>query len=70
MVATIQASKVSMRYLKNNFHLQQHTDQQFFPEWFANLPELSSQEKTALDQIKNNYLYLTEDDPMVVLLKC
>ncbi len=45
MVATIQASKLSIGYLEDNFHLQRHTDKQFFPEWFANLPELSSEKK-------------------------
>ncbi len=68
MVATIQANKVSFSYLEDNFHLQRHTDEQFFTEWLTDLPELSSEEKTALDQIKNNYLYLAKDESMLEIM--
>lgn len=39
------------------FHLSPTEDETFFPEWHHALPELSTSEKTALEQLRRRYLY-------------
>lgn len=65
MVQTLQASKVSLEYLREKFNLQRSTDRNFFTEWLTELPELTEGEKQALDKIKNNYIYLAERREML-----
>jgi hypothetical protein len=43
------------------FNLRRTEDEQFFTEWFESLPELTQQEKTALDQIRYRYRYHRAD---------
>jgi Type I restriction enzyme R protein N terminus (HSDR_N) len=60
MVQTIQASELTLHEVKAKFGLQENQDASFFPEWQDNLPELTDAEKQTLDQIKANFLYLSE----------
>ncbi len=62
---TIQASKVTLAYLREKLNLQRTADEHFFTEWLTDLPELSDAEKQALDQVKSNYIYLAELRPMM-----
>jgi len=64
-MTTIQASKVTLAYLREKFNLQRTADEHFFTEWLTDLPELSDAEKQALDQVKSNYIYLAELRPMM-----
>lgn len=64
-MTTIQASKVTLAYLREKFNLQRTADESFFTEWLTDLPELSDEEKQALDRVKSNYLYLAELRPMM-----
>ena len=64
-MTTIQASKVTLAYLREKFNLQRTADESFFTEWLTDLPELSDGEKQALDRVKSNYLYLAELRPMM-----
>ncbi|MBC6472362.1 MAG: restriction endonuclease subunit R [Hormoscilla sp. GM102CHS1] len=64
-MTTIQASKVTLAYLREKFNLQRTADEHFFTEWLTDLPELSDGEKQALDQVKSNYIYLAELRPMM-----
>ena len=64
-MTTIQASKVTLAYLRETFNLQRTADESFFTEWLTDLPELSDGEKQALDRVKSNYLYLAELGPMM-----
>lgn len=60
MVQTIQISELTLHEIKTKFGLQETQDESFFSEWEDNLPELTDSEKQALDQIKKNFLYLSE----------
>ena len=64
-MTTIQASKLSLAYLRDKFNLRLTEDEQFFTEWLTNLPELEDSQKRSLDQIKKDYLYLSERRPMM-----
>lgn len=64
-MTTIPASKVTLAYLREKFNLQRTADESFFTEWLTDLPELSDEEKQALDRVKSNYLYLAELRPMM-----
>jgi hypothetical protein len=65
MVTVIQAQTVNIIDLKEKFGLQLAESDQFFPEWFDNLPELTESEKQALDRVKTNYLSLVERRPIL-----
>jgi hypothetical protein len=65
MVQTIQAKDVTLRNLKVDFGLQFVDDDQFFPEWKDELPNISDIEKSSLDKVKAGYLNLVEDPPLL-----
>lgn len=56
MVQTIPITDVTLHDLREKFNLHRIDDRQFFPEWWADLPELSNLDKQLLDQVKLNYL--------------
>ncbi|MBD2434475.1 MULTISPECIES: hypothetical protein [Fischerella] len=64
MVQVIQAQTVNITYLKEKFGLQLADSDQFFTEWFENLPVITAQEKQTLDRVKTNYLSLVEGRPI------
>ncbi|MDZ8023384.1 MAG: restriction endonuclease subunit R [Nostoc sp. DcaGUA01] len=65
MVQVIQAQNITLAYLKKKFALHKSEDEQFFPEWFDYLPEISELEKQYLDRVKNNYLNVLENAPLL-----
>lgn len=65
MVQTIQAQNISLYDLKAKFDLHLAEDDQFFPEWMDDLPQLTNLEKQSLDRVKSNYLNLTHRRPML-----
>jgi hypothetical protein len=60
MVQTIQAQNIKLHDLIEEFGLQRTEDEQFFREWQDDLPELTNLEKQALDEVKADYLHLSE----------
>ena len=60
MVQTIQASNIRLRDLIEEFGLERNDDEKFFREWQDHLPELTELEKQALDEVKADYLHLSE----------
>ncbi|MEB3338906.1 MAG: type I restriction endonuclease [Leptolyngbyaceae bacterium] len=42
---------------ENRFQLRRAEEEQFFPEWWEELPALTGSEKTYLDEIRHRYLY-------------
>lgn len=60
MVQVTQAQNVNLIYLKEKFGLQRTDNEQFFTEWFENLPDINDWEKQYLDRVKTNYLSLIE----------
>ncbi len=60
MAVTLQAEKVTLYDLENQFKLKLTNDKAFFPECRGDVPELKDLDKTILDRIKNNYLNLAK----------
>lgn len=55
------AENITLSSLRDKFNLEQTYDRQFFPEWCDNLTQLTDLDKQSLDQIKDWYLYQTEN---------
>ncbi len=60
MVQAIQASELTLREVKTKFGLEESQDTSFFMEWQESLPGLTDVQKQRLDEIKANFLYLSE----------
>ncbi|MBW4477780.1 MAG: restriction endonuclease subunit R [Tolypothrix brevis GSE-NOS-MK-07-07A] len=60
MVTVIQAQNLNIIDLEKKFGLQLDDSDQFFTEWFDNLPEITESEKQALDRVKANFLSLVK----------
>ena len=69
MTSTIAAQKVKLHDLKTKFGLRLVQDESFFTEWTDDLPEVTQSERSALDRIKRNYLYLLEYPVMESIVK-
>lgn len=65
MVQLIQAQNATFRDLEENFNLEYTEDEQFFPEWRADFPDLSDFEKQQLDKVKAGYLNLLKYPPVL-----
>jgi hypothetical protein len=65
MVTVIQAQTVNIIDLKEKFGLQLAESDDFFTEWFDNLPEITESEKQALDRVKANYFSLVDRRPIL-----
>ncbi len=62
--AAITKSITTLNDLEAKFNLRRTEDEQFFTEWFADLPELTQEQQTALDQIKARYRYHRANGPL------
>ena len=51
----------SLAEVESRFHLRRTEDEQFFPEWYDNLPQITDEEKASLDVIRRRYLYHLAD---------
>lgn len=47
----------SLAEVESRFHLTRTEDEQFFTEWYENLPQITDEEKASLDVIRRRYLY-------------
>ena len=65
MAQTIAANEATLRDLKQSFGLQQIQKDTFFPEWCATPEAWSSVEKLLLDRVKDNFLGLMDDPPIL-----
>ncbi|MCP2728244.1 restriction endonuclease subunit R [Limnofasciculus baicalensis] len=65
MVQTIQAKDIDLRYLIDIFCIQLVEDDQFFPEWQTDLPEITDLDKQLLDKVKAGYLNLLNYPPLL-----
>jgi len=64
MVQIIQAQDMDLRYLIENHRLQLVENNQF-PEWQEDLPDLSDSDKQQLDKVKAGYLNLLNYPPLL-----
>lgn len=58
MVQIIQASELTLYEIEEKFNLQMVEDEEFFPEWQEDLPEVTEVEKQWLDRVKADFLSL------------
>jgi hypothetical protein len=65
MATIMRAGEVTLHDLGTRFGLQPVKDATFFPEWHAELPEISEQEQQQLDRIQASYLHLVSQTSMV-----
>ena len=65
MVETIAAENVTLEQLRTQFGLELVQTAEFFPEWQTDLPEISSEEKALLNQIKDGYVNLRNYPPLL-----
>ena len=65
MIQVIQAQNITLAYLKKKFALYKSEDEQFFTEWLDYIPEMTELEKQYLDRVKNNYLNVLENAPLL-----
>lgn len=65
MVQTIPANKVSIRTLIDDFGLELVRDEDFFPEWQIDLPEVTIAEQQQLDRIIDGFNNLLEYPPLL-----
>ncbi|MEG5034176.1 type I restriction endonuclease [Microcoleus sp. AT3-D2] len=64
MTQSLQAKTLTLREVKTKFNLQLAEDEQFFPEWIDDLPEITDEEKRYLDKVKAGYTN-TAEYPMI-----
>ncbi len=62
--AAITKRITTLNQVEAKFNLRRTEDEQFFTEWFADLPELTQEEQTTLDQIKARYRYHRANGPL------
>lgn len=55
----------SLNDLQEKFNLRQTKDDGLFTEWYEDLPEITEQEKVALDKIKERYDYHRSASPLL-----
>ena len=65
MAQTIAANEVTFKDLKQSFGLQQIHKDTFFPEWCVTPEAWSPAEKVLLDRVKNNFLGLMDNPPIL-----
>jgi len=61
----IQAKDVTLHDLEENFNLVLSDNQQFFPEWQTELPDINPYEKEFLDKVKASYIHLIKYPAML-----
>ena len=69
MPDTVAARKIKLYDLKTKSGLRKAQDEAFFLEWSAGLPEVTETERSTLDRVKQNYLYLLEYPVMESIVK-
>jgi predicted type IV restriction endonuclease len=65
MIQVIPAAEATLRTLKQTLNLQPATNAQFFSEWQGEMEPIDELEQQALDRVKDNYLDLLEDPPVL-----
>lgn len=64
MPDTLYAKNVTLHDLEVSFSLRLAEDENFFPEWRTELPQLTDQEQQLLDKVRAGYMNLIRYPPM------
>ncbi len=65
MVNTIPASQATLADLEGRYGLSLTPQEDFFPEWSADLPSLTELEQRSLDRVKANFTSLLKTPPLL-----
>jgi len=65
MSQTIRATDISLHDLETKFGLQLAVEEQFFPEWQTDLPEITDLDKQVMDRVKASYFNLIKYPPLL-----
>jgi hypothetical protein len=65
MLQTLRDKNATIRDLIDQFGLQSVEEDDFFPEWQEDLPEITEQEKQFLNKVKEGYWNLLESPPLL-----
>lgn len=65
MTETLSAQTVTLRDLIDRFGLTLTEDENFFPEWQENLPDISPSDRQLLDKVKAGYINLLNHPPLL-----
>ncbi|HBQ97740.1 MULTISPECIES: restriction endonuclease subunit R [unclassified Roseofilum] len=65
MPTTVPAQTITLRELIDRFGLTLTEDEEFFPEWQENLPEISQSDRQLLDKVKAGYINLLNHPPLL-----
>jgi len=65
MSRIIRSTEITLHDLKRRFALHRIENEEFFPEWQADLPEITESDRDILDRIKAGYFNLIEYPPML-----
>ena len=65
MSQTLPAQTITLRDLIDRFGLTLTEDEDFFPEWQENLPEICDRDRELLDKVKAGYINLLNYPPLL-----
>ena len=65
MSQTIRTTDISLHELETKFALQLAVEEQFFPEWQTDLPEITDLDKQVMDRVKASYFNLIKYPPLL-----
>nr|WP_283752571.1 restriction endonuclease subunit R [Roseofilum acuticapitatum] len=65
MTETLSAQTITLRDLIDRFGLTLTEDENFFPEWQENLPDISPSDRQLLDKVKAGYINLLNHPPLL-----
>lgn len=65
MTETLSAQTITLRDLIDRFSLTLTEDENFFPEWQENLPDISPSDRQLLDKVKAGYINLLNHPPLL-----
>lgn len=69
MAETLQANRITLVQLTEDFGLVADTAGTAFPEWQASMPELTARENETVEEIKHEYLHLARYDLLEPVVK-
>ena len=69
MVEVITGKDITIPKLKTTYGLERTEDENFFTEWQENLPEISEWDKQYLDEVQEDFIYLSEYPMLEPLVK-
>lgn len=64
-ITAITKAITTLAEAEEKLNLSRTENEDFFAEWFSNLPEITEREKTALNQLRQRYLYQRSENHLL-----